>query len=111
MLVRPHKGGVDDQVFTVRVFDQGVENTLPNALLGPPTEAREYAVPFAKLVRQIAPWRSGASRPKYGIDEKPIVIAGPPSVASLTRYKPFDPPPLPVRKLPPNQNRLPQLRS
>jgi hypothetical protein len=111
MLVRPHDGGVDDQVLKVRVFDQGVENTLPNALLGPPTEAREYAVPFAKLIRQIAPRRSGASRPKHGIDEKPIVIARPPSVASLTRYKPFNPPPLPIREFPPNQDRLPQLRS
>jgi hypothetical protein len=111
MLVRPHDGGVDDRVLKVRVFDQRVENTRPNALLGPPTEACEDTVSFAKLVRQIAPWRSGASRPKHGIDEKPIVIARPPSVASLTRYKPFDPPPLPVREFPPNQDRLPQLRS
>src|SRR5258708_11961539 len=97
MLVRPHDGGVDDQVLKVRVFDQRVENTRPNALLCPPTEAGEDTVPFAKLVRKVAPWRSGASRPKHGIDEKPIVIARPPPVDLLTRYKPIGPPALPVR--------------
>src|SRR6267143_1393233 len=58
VLMRPLDGGVDDQVLKVRVFDQRVENTRPNALLGPPTEACENTVPFAKLVRKVAPWRS-----------------------------------------------------
>jgi hypothetical protein len=94
MLVRAHDGGVDDQVFEVRVFDQRGENTLPNALLGPPPKALEYTVPVAEFGWQVAPWRAGASQPKHGVDEQAIVIAVPPFVAFLTRNKSLDVPPL-----------------
>jgi len=111
MLVRPHDGGVDDKVFEVGIFNQGIEKTLPNALLCPSAEALEYAVPVAKLSRQIAPRCSGANQPKHSVDEQPVVLAVPPFVTFLTWNERFDAPPLRIRKCPPNQDRPPQLRS
>src|SRR5438270_7792565 len=98
MLMRPHDGGVDDQVFEVRIFNQRIEKTLPNALLCPSAEALEYAVPGAELTGQIAPRCSGANQPKHSVHEQTIVLAVPPFVTFLTRNERLDTPPLPVRK-------------
>src|SRR6516162_8123743 len=98
MLMRPHDGGVDDQVFEVRIFNQRIEKTLPNALLCPSAEALEHAVPVAKLLGQIAPWCSRANQPKHSVHEQSIILAVPPSVTFLTRNKRLDAPPLLVRK-------------
>src|ERR1700690_887110 len=111
MLVSPHDGGVDDQVFEVWIFDQHIENTFPNALLSPSAEALENAVPVAELLRQVAPGRPRASDPQHRIDEQTIVLAVPPLVSLLTRNKPLDAPPLRLRTFSPNQDRPPQLRS
>jgi|SRR5215211_549414 len=106
MLVRAHDGGIDDQVFEVRTFDQLVENTLPHALLGPSAETLENAVPVAELFWQIAPWGAGASDPENRIDEQPIVLAVPSFVSFFTGNKLLDAPPLRIRKFSPNQDRL-----
>ena len=94
MLVGAHDGGIDDQVFEVGVFDQRIENTLPNTLLGPSAETLEHAVPVAELFRQIAPWCAGASDPEHRIDEKAIVLAVPSFVSFFTCNKLLDAPPL-----------------
>jgi len=96
--MRPHDGGVDDQVFEVRIFNQRIEKTLPNALLCPSAEALEHAVPVAKLLGQIAPWCSGANQPKHSVHEQSIILAVPPSITFLTRNKQLDAPPLLIRK-------------
>ena len=54
-----HNGGVDDQVFEVGTFHQCTEDTFPNAVPGPATEALEHAVPVAEHGRQVAPRRTG----------------------------------------------------
>jgi hypothetical protein len=111
MLVGAHDGGIDDQVFEVGIFDQRIENTLPNAILGPPAETLEHAVPVAELFRQITPWCAGASDPEHRIDEQAIILAVPSSISVFTWNKLLDAPPLRVRKFSPNQDRPPQFRS
>ena len=111
MLVRAHNGGVDDQVLEVWMFDQCTENTLPNALLGPSAETLENTVPVAEFLREIAPRCAGSRDPENRIDEQAIIFTVPSSVSCFTRKKLFDPPPLPVSKFSPNQDRPPQLRS
>jgi hypothetical protein len=83
MLVRPHNGGIDDQVFEVRIFTQLGEKSLPDALFGPPPETSEHAVPVAKLFGQVAPRRAGTDQPQDGIDEQTIIRAVPALVAFL----------------------------
>src|SRR5215472_4875607 len=49
---------------------------------------------------------SGTNQPKHSVHEQSIVLAVPPFVTFLTWNKRLDASPLPVRKCPPNQNRL-----
>ena len=107
MLMRPHDGGVDDQVFEVWIFNQRIEKTLPNALLCPSAEALEDAVPATKFLGQIAPWCSGTNQPKHSVYKQSIVLTVAPSVTFLTRNKRLNAPPLRVRKCSPNQDRPP----
>jgi hypothetical protein len=97
MLVRSHNGGIDDQVFEVRIFTQLSEKPLPDALLGPPPETSEHAVPVTKLFGQVAPRRAGTDQPQYGINEQTIVLAVPTLIALLARNKWLNLLPLPVR--------------
>ena len=110
MLVGAHDRGVNDQVFEIGTFYQRVEHAFPNALLGPPAEALENAVPIAECWRQIAPWRTRARDPEHRIDEQTIVLAMSSLIALFPRNKVLDPSPLLVRQFSPNQDRPPQLR-
>src|SRR6516225_5585793 len=107
MLVRPHNGGIDDQVFEVRIFTQLRKKPLPNALLCPAPETSEHAIPVAELVGQVAPWRAGTNQPQYRVNEQTIVVAVPTLVALLAGNKWFNSLPLSVRQRPPNQDRPP----
>ncbi len=74
-------------------------------------EALVHAVPVAKLRWQVAPRRANPGNPEYGVHEQAVVFAASPSVALFTRHKSFDALPIQVRQFPPNQDRLPELRS
>src|ERR1700740_3431557 len=107
MLMRPPNGGVDDQVFEVGTFHQCTEDTFPNAVPGPATEALEHAVPVAEHGRQVAPRRTGPRDPKHRVDEQTIVRAMPALITFLTPHEILDAQPLRVRQFPPNQDRPP----
>jgi hypothetical protein len=96
MLVSPHDGGVDDQVFEVRIVGQHGEEALPDTTFAPPVEAYENAVPLAKNVQQIAPRRTGAGDPQHRFDEHPIVRADTAGVFRLANTQPLDALPLGV---------------
>jgi len=107
MLMRPYDGGVDDKVFEIRIFAQLGKKPLPNALFCPSAETPEHTVPITKLFWQIPPRGAGTDQPQYSIDEQTIVLAVSPLIAVFAWNKWFNAPPLPVRQLPPNQDRLP----
>jgi hypothetical protein len=111
MLVRPHYGGIDDQVFEIRIFTQLGEKLLPNAPLCPAPEAPEHTVPFAELFGQVTPRRTSADQPQHSVNEQTIVLAVPTPITFLAWNKRLDAPPLRVREPPPNQDRPPKLRS
>jgi hypothetical protein len=46
MLMRPNDGGIDDQIFEVRVIGHRLEYPPPNTLDAPSTEAPKHAVPI-----------------------------------------------------------------
>lgn len=109
MLVRADDGSINEQIFEIGIFSQRLEKTLPDARLGPSSEALELAVPFAKLGWQIAPRRSRSRDPEHSIDEQTIVRAVPPLVAFFPRNKLFDARPLRVFEFSPNQDRPPSV--
>src|SRR5471032_1384691 len=75
-------GGIDDQIFEVRIIGHRLEHPIPDALDAPPAKAPEYAVPIAKRFRKITPRRARAHDPKHALHEHPIVA---PSGAFLVR--------------------------
>src|ERR1700740_1276720 len=46
VLMRPDDGGIDDQIFEVRIIGHRLEDPPPDALDAPSTEAPEHAVPI-----------------------------------------------------------------
>src|SRR5450755_3563918 len=73
--------------------------------------AIQYAVPLAKLFRQVAPWCAGPHQPQHSVDEQTIVFAVAAPVTRLAGNKRCDVVPLRIRQFSPNQDRPPQLRS
>jgi hypothetical protein len=80
--MRPDDGGIDDQIFEVRIIGHRLEDPLPNTLDAPSTEAPEYAVPVAEHLRKITPGRARTHDPKHTFHEHPVV---PPGRALLVR--------------------------
>ena len=76
VLMRPDDGGINDQIFKVRIIGHRLEDPPPNPLDAPSTEAPEHAVPIAKRLRKIAPGRAGTHDPQHTFHEHPIVAPG-----------------------------------
>lgn len=75
MLVGADDGGVDDQVFEVRIICERFEHAQPDPLGTPPAEASKDAVPLAERFRQITPRRTGSHDPQHALDEHAVVAA------------------------------------
>jgi hypothetical protein len=63
--MRPDDGGIDNQIFEVRVIGHRLEYPPPNTLGAPSAEAPEYAVPVPE--RQGEPVRTIQSTPSMNI--------------------------------------------
>ena len=76
MLVGSDDGGIDDQVFEVRIIGHRLKDAAPDAFGAPSTEAPEYAVPIPEHFRKITPGRARAHDPKHASHEHPVIAAG-----------------------------------
>src|ERR1700738_2039263 len=76
VLMRPNDGGIDDQIFEVRVIGHRLEYPPPNTLDAPSTEAPKHAVPIPKHLRKITPGRARTHDPQHTFHEHPIVAPG-----------------------------------
>jgi len=75
MLMSPDDGGIDDQIFEVRIIGHRLEDAIPDALDAPSAEAPEYTVPIAKRFGKITPRRACAYNPKHALHEHPIIAS------------------------------------
>src|ERR1700730_4492139 len=76
VLMRPDDGGIDDQIFKVRIVGHRLEDPPPNTLDAPSTEAPEHAVPIPKRLWKITPGGARADDPKHTFHEHPVVAPG-----------------------------------
>src|SRR6266481_8703704 len=76
VLVGSDDGGIDDQIFEVRVIGHRLEDPPPNTLDAPSTEAPEHAVPIPERFRKITPGRARTDDPKHTFHEHPVVASG-----------------------------------
>jgi len=86
--MNPHAGAVDHLDIAIVSLSQRVHNPVPDAGLGPATEAvvagRLRPVPL----RQIRPGRARAQHPEYPVEHAPVVHPRHP--ARLVRQKRFN---------------------
>jgi hypothetical protein len=74
--MRPNDGGINDQIFEVRIIGRRREYSPPNSLDAPSAEAPEHAVPIPGRLRKIAPGRAPTHDPGQTFHEHPIVAPG-----------------------------------
>jgi hypothetical protein len=96
MLMRADNGGVDHDVFEVRVVGHCRKQPIPHAAFGPSGKADEDAVSVAKEIRQIAPGHACSGEPKDCLHKKAIISPSPAGITCLPRQMRLHPLPLPI---------------
>src|SRR6202049_5075824 len=76
VLMRPDDGGIEHQIFEVRIIGHRLEDPSPNTLDAPSTEAPEHAVPIPERLRKITPGGARTHNPQHAFHEHPVVAAG-----------------------------------
>ena len=76
MLMRPDDGGINDQVFEVRIIGHRLKDPPPDTLDAPSTEAAEHAVPIPERLWKITPGRPCTHNPKHAFDEHTVITPG-----------------------------------
>ena len=64
---------------------QGIQDTLPEALLAPAIEAAGERGPGAVVLRDSAPGSAGAVKPQQAVDDAAMADEGPAALASFRR--------------------------
>src|SRR6202044_4067689 len=93
VLMRSNDGGIDDQIFKVRIIGHRLEDPPPNPLDAPSTEAPKHAVPIAKRLRKITPRRARTHDPQHTFHKHPIVAPGRTFLVRSTDDQPSHPKP------------------
>src|SRR6516165_7357367 len=91
--MRPDDGGIDDQIFEVRIIGHRLEDPPPNTLDAPSTEAPEYAVPVSERLRKITPGRARTSIAHLSRTSGCPARSSPSGRAGLCSAAPFAPRP------------------
>jgi len=71
--MRPNNGGIDDQIFEVRIIGHRFEDAPPNTFDAPSTEASEHAVPIPERLWKITPGGTRTYDPQHAFYEHPVV--------------------------------------
>src|ERR1700738_5214473 len=108
MLMGADDGGIERHILVVAIFRQSLEDTLENAALTPPSEARVGILPIAEAFREIAPRNARAIARKHGLDKEAVVCRGSANVAFTAGKKILDPFPLTAAKTTTTHGSAPQ---
>jgi hypothetical protein len=98
VLVGPHDGAVDHQVFIFGVAGQLLEQPFPDPAFGPAAEATVGVFPIAEPLRRVAPNDPGAGSIENGLDKPTVVAGGCADISWLSGQQVLDPLPLIVAK-------------
>lgn len=66
--------GIDHQPFHVRLVDELLKQSLPDAAVAPPAKPAMRVLPVTIACRKIAPGRARAQNPEDGIKKTAIVV-------------------------------------
>jgi len=85
MLMGAYDSAVHQDVFEVRIIRHRAEKAFKYAIATPPVEADIDRVPFAEMLRQGPPMRTGSREPENGLHKLAIVAACAPGIGRFTR--------------------------
>src|SRR6266540_2586273 len=93
MLVNTHDGGVDrrDPVKVPGLLGDGLhllQQSRPDALLGPAIEVLEDRVPVPESLGYVSPWSPGAESPSRRLDHRATVYRWPASSLRCRKQRP-----------------------
>src|SRR5579883_3034420 len=67
MLMGSDNGGIDDQIFEVRIIGDRLKDPITDALDAPTSKAPQHTVPVAKRFRKIGPRGAPTHDPKHAL--------------------------------------------
>jgi len=77
--------GIDHQPFHVRLVDELLKQSLPDAAVAPPAESSMRVLPVPVACRKIAPRGARAQNPENSIKETAIVVRDATPLSALPR--------------------------
>jgi len=91
--------GIDHQPFHVRLIDDLLKQSLPNAPITPPAEPPMGVLPVAVACRKITPRRAGTQNPEDCVNETAIVLRDASPLPALPGKMRFKEPPGGIRQV------------
>ena len=89
-------------------FVQGVDHQFEQAGFRPTAELLVDRVPRAEMLVEIAPRRTGPRDPEDAVENLPVILRRPPTLAAPYDNQRFEKRPFLIRHQPANQDRLPK---
>lgn len=89
--------GIDHQPFHVRLVNELLEQSFPNAAVAPSAEPPMRVLPVTVVCRKIAPGRAGAQNPEDGVKKTAIVVRNASPLPALPRKMRLKKPPSSIR--------------
>lgn len=87
-------------------FDEGLKQSIPNALLGPTAKAHIHRIPLAIALMHVPPRASDPKDMQHTVQILPIIVRRPGLPAALGGQQPLDDPPFHICQVAASQNCL-----
>ena len=101
-------GAVDHVLPVIRQpqFNQGLKQSVPNALFGPTTEAHIDRIPLSVALMHVAPGASDPKNMQHTVQIPPIIVRRSRLPPAFGGQKPLNDPPFHIRQVAASQNCL-----
>ncbi len=108
--VAANRGAIDHVLPVIRQpqFNEGLKQSVPNALFGPTAEAHIDGIPLSVALMHVAPGASDPKNMKHAVQVSSIIVRGPGLPATFAGQQPLDDLPFHIRQVAASQNRLPK---
>lgn len=102
------RGAVDHVLPVIRQpqLNEGLKQSVPNALFGPTAEAHIDRIPFPVALMHVAPGASDPKNMQHAVEVSSIVVRGTRLPATFGGQKTLNDPPFHIREVAASQNRL-----
>lgn len=86
-------------------LNEGLNESIPNALFGPTVEAHIYRIPLSVALMHVAPWTSDPKNMQHAIQVSSIIVRGSGLPTAFGGQQSLGDPPFDIRQVATSQNR------